>query len=188
MNKTKPCWLSLGSNLPFQDKQPIDVLKAAIAALGNAGVHSIEVSGFYQTEPVPKSDQPDFINCVVTGATDLLPHDLLAVCQSIEMSYGRKRATRWGTRTLDIDIIDYDQQLYPSVDEWHAVAVNVSAGTKMPELVLPHPFMHVRAFVLKPLCDLTPDWRHPVYRTTAVGMLLGQPQAGQAGIVPIGVK
>lgn len=182
MSQRKACWLSLGSNLPYGELQPIDVLKAAIAALESAGLDHIAVSSFYQTEPVPKSDQSDFINCVVAGRIMSDAQGLLALCQSIEQSFARDRATRWGARTLDIDIIGYGQTVLPSVQEWHAVARSMHADTTMPELVLPHPFMHQRAFVLKPLCDVAPDWQHPVFRRKAKDLLAKQRLANQATV------
>lgn len=185
MTEQKLCWLSLGSNLPHDGMQPAEVLEAAIIALKGAGFDALKSSDFYQTEPVPKSDQPDFVNCVVTGKTDHTAHEVLDICQSVEKSFGRDRTTRWGARTLDIDIIDYGHRVYPSADMWHTVADNARAETRMPELVLPHPFMHKRAFVLQPLCDLAPDWQHPVYQRTAVDLLSEQSADDRAGVVPI---
>ncbi len=188
MAEKKLCWLALGSNLPHGGMEPLQVIRAAIAALKDLGLDQIKISGFYRTEPVPKSDQPDFINCVITGETSHKALEILDICQSVEQSFGRDRSIRWGARTLDIDIIDYDHQLYPSIDTWHAVADNMEATTVMPELLLPHPFMHQRAFVLRPLCDLVPDWRHPVYRKTAADLLSEQPEQDRASLVALEVK
>lgn len=179
MTQKKPFWLSLGSNLPYGELQPVDVLKAAIAELESAGLEQITVSRFYQTEPVPKSDQPNFVNCAVAGQTTHDAQGLLKLCQSIEQSFERDRTTRWGARTLDIDIIGYDRSIWPSFDEWHAIASAMCAETTMPELVLPHPFMHLRAFVLEPLCDVAPDWQHPVFGSTAQDLLSKQTCAKQ---------
>lgn len=188
MTKKKLCWLALGSNLPYGGMEPLQVVEAAISALQGAGLDETKVSTFYQTEPVPKSDQPDFINCVVVGKTDHKALEILEVCQSIEQSFERARSTRWGARTLDIDIINYDNQIVPSIGAWRAVADKMNADTEMPRLVLPHPFMHQRAFVLKPLCDLTPGWRHPVYNRTAADLLAEQPEQDRVGVVAVEVK
>lgn len=185
MGKLKICLLSLGSNLPYSDMEPIGVLNAAIAELGKAGFQSIKVSGFYETEPVPKSDQPNFINCMVKGATKHDALETLHICQAVERSFDRERHVRWGARTLDIDIISFDQQVYPSTEEWRVVAAGVGAEATVPELVLPHPSMHKRAFVLRPLCDLAPDWLHPVYGRIAADLLAEQSVADQAGVVRI---
>lgn len=188
MTEKKLCWLALGSNLSYGDMQPIEVLEAAIAALKDAGLDGVEVSFFYRTAPVPKSDQPDFINCVVTGCADHSALEMLEVCQSIEMSFGRDRVVRWGARTLDIDILNYGDQIYPSLEEWHAVANNVSPDTEMSKLVLPHPYMHARAFVLKPLSDVVRLWRHPVYNRTADDLYSDLPADDRAGVIPVEVK
>lgn len=188
MMSKKLCLLALGSNLSYGGMQPIDVIKAAIVALKDAGLDGVRVSAFYRTAPVPKSDQPDFINCAVTGWTDHNVMETLDICQSIEGLFGRDRAVRWGARTLDIDIINYGDQVYPSLEEWHAVASNVSADTEMPKLVLPHPYMHKRAFVLKPLSDVVPLWSHPVYCRTADDLYSDLSVQDRAGVVPIEVK
>jgi len=188
MGKSKICLLSLGSNLPYGDMEPIGVLNAAITALENAGFRSVKVSGFYETEPVPKSDQPNFINCVIEGKTSQNALGVLHICQSVERSFDRERHVRWGARTLDIDIISYDQEVYPLTEEWCVLAADVDAEATVPELVLPHPSMHKRAFVLRPLCDLAPDWLHPVYGRTAADLLLEQSVADQAGVVRVQVK
>ncbi len=185
MTDKKLCWLALGSNLPYGDIGPMQVIEDAIIALQDAGLDQANVSGFYRTEPVPKSDQPDFINCAVTGKISHKALKMLDICQSVEQSFGRDRSTRWGARTLDIDIINYDNQTYPSIEVWRAVAENMDANTEMPKLVLPHPFMHQRAFVLKPLCDLAPGWRHPVYSRTAADLLSQQPEQDRASVVAV---
>ena len=188
MTEKKLCWLALGSNLPYRDMEPLQVINSAIDALQDVALDAIKVSGFYQTAPVPTTDQPDFINCVVAGETVHNALEMLDICQSIEMSFGRDRAARWGARTLDIDIIGHDQQIYPSVAAWRAVAENMAAGTEMPELVLPHPFMHQRAFVLRPLCDLAPEWWHPVLRRTVADLLSVQHEQERTSVVPLEVK
>ncbi len=188
MTEKKLCWLALGSNLSYGDMQPIDVVKAAIVALKDAGLNGVRVSFFYRTAPVPKSDQPDFINCVVIGHVSHSALEMLEICQSIEISFERDRAVRWGARTLDIDILNYDGQVYPSLDEWHVLASNVSPDTEMPKLVLPHPYMHARAFVLKPLSDVVPLLRHPVYNRTVDDLYSDLPDEDRAGVIPVEVK
>ena len=188
MKGTKPCWLALGSNLPHGGLQPLEVIQSAINALKVAGLGRVEVSGFYRTAPVPISDQPDFINCVIAGETTYSALEMLDICQSIELSHGRKRAVRWDARTLDIDIISFNHQVYPSLEEWRAIADNMKVSTNMPDLVLPHPFMHKRAFVLRPLCDLAPDWRHPVIGISALDLLSDQDEQARKSIVPVEAK
>lgn len=107
-------------------------------------VRLVKRSSDYETPPWGVEDQPPFINVCVLIETALPPRELLARGQMVERLYGRDRAreTRWGPRTLDIDLIDYDGQ---AVDE--------------PDLTLPHPRALERAFVLTPLAEIVPDWR-----------------------------
>ena len=188
MTEKKLCWLALGSNLPYRGMEPLQVIDAAITALQDAGLDQVKVSGFYRTEPVPKSDQADFINCVLTSKTDYNALEILNICQLIEQSFGRDRSTRWGARTLDIDIINYDHQIIPSIEEWRAAAEAVDANSELPKLVLPHPCMHKRAFVLQPLCDLVPGWWHPVCSRTAADLLSQQPEQDRVGVVAVEMK
>ncbi len=184
----KNCLLSLGSNVPCRGMEPSDIIEAAIIAIRTSGVDEIEVSKFYETEPVPKSEQPNFINCVVAGVTEKDAQDLLAICQTIELSFDRERSTRWGPRTLDIDIIDYDSQVYPNDRTWRSVAGEANPHADIPELILPHPRLHQRAFVLKPLCDLAASWMHPVYAKSCRDLLMALPDLSRAGVVPVDVK
>jgi 2-amino-4-hydroxy-6-hydroxymethyldihydropteridine diphosphokinase len=97
-------------------------------------------SRVYETEPVGGPPQPEYLNAVVEVQTTLSPHDLLAACMDVEQRMGRVRAEPWGPRIIDIDVLSYDEE---DVNE--------------PDLVVPHPRMHERAFVLVPLLELDPD-------------------------------
>lgn len=135
-------WLGLGSNL----QQPAVQLKRALTSLELAdGIEILETSGLYRTPPWGDEAQDEFINAVVKIETDLDPHSLLRVLQSIENTMGRERSDRrWGPRIIDIDLLLYaDRQIQ----------------TK--ELEVPHPRMHERAFVLVPLCELDQSLKIP---------------------------
>lgn len=137
--------IGLGANLPGANKDtPRDTLTAALAALEAAGVTVAGQSGWYSSAPVPASDQPDYVNGVAALETDLAPGPLLTLLHEIESALGRTRSVRDAARIIDIDLLDYHGQLNA---EWP---------------VLPHPRMAQRAFVLRPLHDLVPDWCHPV--------------------------
>jgi 2-amino-4-hydroxy-6-hydroxymethyldihydropteridine diphosphokinase len=122
-----------------------DTLDRAIAVLCDGGtVRLLARSSDYRTPPWGVADQPPFINRAIIVETTLPPVDLLARAQAIERQFGRDRSKeqRWGPRTLDIDLIDYE-----------GTALNT------PELTLPHPRALERAFVLVPLAEIEPDWR-----------------------------
>ena len=122
-----------------------DTLDRAIAAFcDGAAVRLLARSSDYRTPPMGVTDQLPFINCAIVAATELPPPALLARAQSVEVEFGRNRSQEqhWGPRTLDIDLIAYDD-----------LAINTS------ELTLPHPRALERAFVLVPLADLVPERR-----------------------------
>ncbi len=137
-------------------------MRAAIARLCELGEVKA-VSSLYETEPVEFTAQPWFLNCAVEHATDLMPKQLLARAQQIEADLGRRRVQKKGPRTLDIDVLLFGQSV-------------IDAGT----LVVPHPAMHERRFVLEPLAEIAPDVRHPVFKRTVRELRDALPRDGQA--------
>jgi 2-amino-4-hydroxy-6-hydroxymethyldihydropteridine diphosphokinase len=128
--------LGLGSNLGDR----LANLQAAVNLLAEApGVRVVRSSRVYETAPVGPA-QPDYLNAVLEVATDLEPHGLLAICVEVERELHRVREERWGPRTIDVDILTFDDRTIDDAD-----------------LVVPHPRMHERAFVLVPLMELVPD-------------------------------
>ena len=121
-------------------------LSAAVARIEReSSVRVLASSPVYRNPPVGPQDQPDYLNAVIELEVLLSPQDLLSLFLAVEMEFGRVRAIRWGSRTLDLDILTYGDRI---VDE--------------PGLTIPHPHMHERPFVLVPLADLNPHAVHPV--------------------------
>ncbi len=132
-------WIGLGSNLGNPGTQ----LKEALQQLENTpGIELSKISGFYRSSPWGKLDQDDFLNAVAMIETELQPGELLDVLLQIEQQMGRDRsAGRWGPRCIDLDLLAYDDLVI-----------------KSSSLELPHPRMHLRAFVLRPVLELDPDF------------------------------
>ena len=114
-------------------------------ALERAGLRIVGRSRWYESAPVPMSDQPWYVNGVVEIDTDLDPASLLALLHEIEAAFGRTRSVRNEARPLDLDLLAYGDRVL----------------TEEPRPLIPHPRLHERAFVLLPLAELAPDWRHP---------------------------
>ncbi|MDQ7843492.1 MAG: 2-amino-4-hydroxy-6-hydroxymethyldihydropteridine diphosphokinase [Armatimonadota bacterium] len=129
-------FLSLGANLG--DRR--EAIAKALRTLEAGGVTVLRRSAFYDTAPVGHTRQPRFLNLVVEVDTALSPEELLELCQRIERSLGRVRTERWGPRPIDIDLLLYE---------------GVTRAT--PSLILPHPRMTERAFVLRPLLEIAPE-------------------------------
>lgn len=160
--------IALGSNLAHpRFGQPSAVCDAAVAALDAAEVRVVGRSRWFRSAPVPPSGQPWFVNGVVAIRCELPPAALLALLHGIEADFGRRRRDRNEARVLDLDLVAYDEC--------------VSRPGEVP--VLPHPRMAERAFVLLPLADLAPDWRHPASGRPLAELIAALPP-GQ-GIEPI---
>ena len=143
--------IALGSNRRHgRFGPPAAVVAAAIAALEARGIAIRRRSRIHATAPVGPSDRT-FANAVVVAATGLPPAQLLAELKAIEREFGRRRGRRWAARVLDLDIIAYGDAVLPSRLGW-------AAGRG---LVVPHRALHHRPFVLGPMSEVAPDWRHP---------------------------
>jgi 2-amino-4-hydroxy-6-hydroxymethyldihydropteridine diphosphokinase len=138
--------LGLGANLPSRYGPPEAGLAAALDMIEAEGVKVVNRSRFYRSAPVPASDQPWYVNAVASVATALSTRELLALLHRIESSFGRERRERNEPRSLDLDLLAYDDR----------VETGEGGGP-----ILPHPRLHERAFVLLPLRDIAPGWCHP---------------------------
>lgn len=153
-----PVYIGLGTNLPFRGLAGADLLAAALSAIGEAGVRIVRRSGFWASPALPTggAPQPDFVNAVAAAEPGALgPEGLWEVLAGVERAFGRQRRERWAARTLDLDILDFGGV--------------VSDGEGV--LALPHPGVQERAFVLAPLAEIAPEWRHPVSGLGAAALL-----------------
>lgn len=137
------CAIALGSNLG----DSLNTLNSSLALLNETpGIDLEATSSWYQTKPVgTPTAQPDYLNGCALLQVEQTPEELLAILQAIELQFGRVRSERWGARTLDLDLLLYDNLIL-----------------NLPQLTIPHPRMKDRAFVLIPLAEIAPDWIEPV--------------------------
>ena len=159
--------IALGANLPSNVGPPRATLEAALRSLAQEGGEIVARSHLYQSSPVPKSDQPDYLNAVVRIESALDPSALLAVLGAIETRFGRRRGERNAARSLDLDLIAYDDLIRDVAP------------------ILPHPRMHERAFVLLPLAEIAPGWVHPRLRLSVAALIRALPQAARADCRPV---
>jgi 2-amino-4-hydroxy-6-hydroxymethyldihydropteridine diphosphokinase len=155
--------IALGANCPGPWGTAAETIVHALGEIERANVEVSAVSQFYETEAVGRARQPAYVNAVASIDTSLPAEALLRVLKAIESKAGRRGAGRpWGPRTLDIDIIDYRGL----IRHWRGLQPEFIAAGRRP-LVLPHPLAHERPFVLRPLLDVAPDWRHPALKEGA---------------------
>ena len=147
--------LSIGTNIGDREQN----IKNAVKALGEIGKVTA-ISPIYTSEPWGFESENGFYNIALTIESELLPLDLLRETQRIEKELGRtaKTTTEYADRVIDIDIIDYDNQIIKITQQ----------STVNNLLTLPHPLMHLRNFVLYPLADIAPEWVHPILKLTTL--------------------
>lgn len=151
--------VGIGSNLAATGfASPQETARAAVGQLPTIGARVVRCSRWYLSEPVPPSDQPWYVNAVGLVETRLTPAALLSALLVLEARFGRRRGVPNAARTLDLDLLDYDGRRSAT---WR--------------LVLPHPRLHERRFVLAPLAEIAPHWRHPLLRLTARELLVRLP-------------
>jgi 2-amino-4-hydroxy-6-hydroxymethyldihydropteridine diphosphokinase len=155
--------IGLGANLVHPEfGAPINTLAAAVAEIGKT-LPVVSRSRWYSSAPVPHSDQPWFVNAVVQIKSDLSLYETLDFLHSVEKFFGRVRERKWEARVLDIDLLVFEDVITENKDQ--------KIGP-----VVPHPFIQDRAFVLAPLAEIAPDWRHPVFKKRAQEMLENLPR------------
>lgn len=153
--------IALGSNLPSHAGNSRDTLNAALRELAQNGVVPLRVSAFYATPAWPDPADPTYVNAVAEVETHLAPDSLMARLHVVEQKFGRERGMRNAPRTLDLDLLDYDGR--------------IEGGPP----VLPHPRIESRAFVLVPLADVAPEWKHPVSGRNVLALIAALPESAR---------
>jgi len=167
------CIIAIGSNQKLCNSSSSDVLSSAIRHIAETVGPILSLSRFFQTPAFPKGSGPDFVNAVLACDAEGTAEDILVKLHSIEHDLGRVRETRWGQRTIDIDLIAVGQNIVPNVAEfkkWQHLPFTQQTQIAPDQLILPHPRMQERAFVLGPLMDVCPSWIHPVINRSVAEM------------------
>ena len=166
------CYVALGANLPYDTQtQPVQTLGRVISNLNNGPLCLTACSEWYESPPWPggeRGEQPVYVNGVLRASTGLTATEVLEYLHSVEREFGRDRALegRNGARPLDLDLISFNDEVWTG------------------DLVVPHPRMHLRRFVLQPLADIAPDWMHPVLGKDVNQLILELPET-EPSLMPV---
>ena len=183
-NVTKS-YISLGGNATSFHGNPTETLNFAVSCLSDDSVNVLQISGYFSTPAFPKGAGPDFVNAAAEVETSLSAGELLARLNEIETLAGRKRDKRWGQRTLDLDLISFGSAILPDLktyQKWVDLPLEQQIKIAPEELILPHPRIQDRAFVLVPLQDVAPNWVHPV-TNLSINALIDALPAGEVDSV-----
>nr|WP_106207968.1 2-amino-4-hydroxy-6-hydroxymethyldihydropteridine diphosphokinase [Aliiruegeria haliotis] len=179
--------VALGSNLAGPAGPPALTLRTAIDEIVCADVEVLAASRIFATPCMPAGAGPDYANAAVLLRTRLTASALLSHLHEIENRHERTRQQRWGARTLDLDLLDHGLKVVPDIDvwqHWYDLPTEQQRTIAPDRLVLPHPRIQDRAFVLVPLLDICPDWIHPVLGRSVREMCAALTEADLTGILP----
>ncbi len=195
------CLIAVGSNLVSRAGDSAETVRVALGLLaGELAVESgraesgrpasaTRISRLYRTPAFPPGAGPDFVNAAIALHSPLAPEAMLARLHDIEGRLGRRRNRRWEARTIDLDLLACDDMILPDATtqaRWMALSPRAQARAAPARLILPHPRLHERAFVLLPLADIAPDWRHPVLGRSVRELVADLPAAALSGISALG--
>ncbi len=170
--------IGLGANSPGAWGAPAETIRRAVSELERGHIVVAAISPLYVTAAVGSARQPPYVNAVALLDTALAPDALLRVLKAVERRSGRRGGRPWGPRTLDIDILDYGGQ----VRFWCGRRPAFPQAGPRP-LILPHPLVHQRPFVLRPLLDVAANWRHPTLKRSARELWRQASKQGQGAVL-----
>ncbi len=182
--------VALGANLPSPVGAPVATLKAALAELqARHGLRLRALSRFFITPAFPEGSGPDYVNACAVLQTGLPPQAVLAALHAVEAGLGRVRdGSRWGARGIDLDLLAMGDRVLPdaaTAADWRDLPPRRQRAEAPGQLILPHPRLQDRGFVLVPLAEIAGTWRHPATGQSVAAMLAALPQAGREAIRPL---
>lgn len=183
-----PILIAMGSNLAGHSDSPIAQLDYAIREMPMNSIRIVAKSRYFRTPCFPAGAGPDFVNSAIVCACDLGPQAILDILHRIEEAAGRARKARWQARVLDLDLLAIGKNVLPDLPtyrHWADLSLARQMHDAPPELILPHPRLQERAFVLHPLMDIAPDWVHPVTGQSVRSMHAALDPQELAQITPI---
>lgn len=180
--------IALGANLPSGGIPPETSVPLAMTRLAEVVGGPVMMSHLYHTPAFPAGSGPQFVNAAMRVQWRDGAEALLAVLHGIEKEFGRTRALRWEARVMDLDLIGFGDAVLPDAEtraEWAKLPPEIAATVVPDQLILPHPRLAERPFVLVPLADVAPDWVEPTSGLSVRQMLAARPEAELAEIRPL---
>lgn len=187
MEERNEALVAVGGNQPFGGLDLAGTIRAAMGAVARPGIGMVNKSSLYSTPCFPAGAGPDYVNAAFALRLDggIGPADLLAILHRIEADFGRERQARWGARSVDLDLLAFGGSVLPDVatwDQWRGLPPTRQAVEAPNQLILPHPRLQDRAFVLVPLAEVASEWVHPVLKKSVSAMLADLPQADRDAV------
>lgn len=179
--------IALGANLHSSAGTPAQTLVKALELLGAAGLRLLALSRFYRSPAFPAGSGPDYVNACAALTSPLAPEAVLEQLHGAEAALGRSRNRRWEARGIDLDLLAQGCAIRPdpaTEAHWRALPLAEQMRSAPERLILPHPRLGERAFVLIPLAEIAPRWRHPATGESVSGMVARLPAAEKAALVP----
>ena len=180
--------VALGSNQDSSVGPPEVTLRQAVQSLTERGGVIRKLSKFYQTPCFPVGAGPDYVNAALLLEAGWAPSEAMNHLHAVEQEFGRERLQRWGQRTLDLDLIAFDDVVSPDLETyevWRDLAADVQKMRAPTDLILPHPRVQDRAFVLVPMLEIAHEWVHPVTGLSVQQMLDGVSDDEISQVVPL---
>ena len=181
--------IALGANDTGESHLMAERLQNALRELASEEIRVEKVSHFYHSPCFPEGIGNDFVNAVALLKVRIAPEDLLIRLHEVEANAGRKRLKRWGIRPLDLDLLAVEKIILPDFETfefWRNLSLSTQMERAPEEIILPHPRITDRAFVLLPMRDVVPDWVHPVTGQSLETLISALPEGACDGIRPIG--